>query len=54
MENQIIDLAFGPNEDGRMDMTFVGGKWRCAQYERRKAEEDNKRIQDNLDRKRTL
>ncbi len=44
MDN-VIDLKQGPDEDGKLFMNFFGDKWRCAQYERRKAEDDTKRME---------
>ncbi len=50
----VIDLKQGPDEDGKMVFTHVGEKWRCASYERRKAEDDTKRIQEKQKRKEQL
>lgn len=41
---EIIDLKPGRDEKGMMIFQHVNGKWRNGAYERRKAEEDNKRI----------
>lgn len=41
----IIDLVQGQKEDGSMHFSFVGEKWRCAEFERRKAADDTKRIE---------
>lgn len=50
-DSKIIDLKFGPSEDGTMTFTHVGDKWRCAEYEARKAEADDKRIARKLKNK---
>ncbi len=41
---EIIDLRVGQRPDGKIVMSHVGGRWRNAEFERRKAEADTKRL----------
>ena len=41
----IIDLKIGERPDGAMIFSHINGRWRNASYERRKAEQDTKRVE---------
>lgn len=51
---EIIKLNQGEQEDGKLLMSFIGNKWRNAQYERMMAEKDTKRIEVRIKAKETL
>jgi hypothetical protein len=41
----IIDLKPGITEDGALVFSHINKKWRNAAYERRKADQDTKRVE---------
>jgi len=45
MTPEIIELKQREREDGKMVFTFVKNKWRNASYERKKAEDDTRRVE---------
>lgn len=47
--SEIIKISQGPKEDGSIHMSFINGKWRCAEWERQKATEDDKRIAKKIE-----
>ncbi len=53
-DNAVIDIVPGEKKGGDMHFSLINGKWRCAGYERRKAEDDTKRVKTKQEAKERL